>query len=1194
MTYDAGGTATTGKWDTIAVLKRRWSTNGLPYKSFVTCGSDTTCWKPEFYEWGTGGVLTKKTYNNDASAYKNFVTQYDYHTGTRLVSKITAVDGQSTEYTYDKLQRLSNVKTRKTGTSTYNVQTDYTYQYKNASNPRSYVKTRTTFTATAGSSLTEKILWQYLDGLGRPVQTIDQKHSPGQKDVVSTITYDNQGRQDSAFVVYESTVSPFNTGAFVAAIPANTPYTLTQYFADPLNRPSSVKPPAWYATTYAYGANVANNVKLDHAGGTFYAVNNLYRTTINDPNGNQSSTFKDKKGRLVLSRRHNPGGSTTNADTYNLYDNKDRLTTVIPPDAIISNTNLIFKYLYDAADNMTSKDVPDAAAMTMKYNRRNLMTMMQHGNLLAFPNNWLCTNYDIYGRPIATGFKATTITTPDSTFWFSNTNKLTETTYDDVASGSVIYKGKVKQGKVKIMDNANNSFLTTDFTYDAHGRVSTTSANNFTGGTDSYTFVYDWADNRLTSTRNHKRVTSDPSFTTIVEKTGYDHAGRLTSNKHNLNSAATDTYLSSLSYNYKDQLLEKNLGIGSIGTLQSLDYTYNAQGWLRTINGPTLGGANTALAACPTSSTAPNPGAAGSATFNPDPNDLFYLELRYDSLFSNMAGSAQFNGNIAQAQWRSRGRQRQGYSFTYDLYDRLTAANYFDIDDGGTTTASNRFNESLTYTDKRGNIATLNRRGAKFNTTSTCWDFDVIDNLTYAYTAGTNKISTISDGAAAVWKDKGFKDGSASSYVYDVNGNMTTDPDKGMTVQYNHLNLPKKFTFGTNTIDILYDAAGNKLKKTVAGTTNYTQDYIGGIEYRGTTREAIYTAEGRIRYISGKPRYEYTIKDHLGNARISFCDLDSNKVVNLTNVVATNEILQENHYYPFGLNTEGPWMNDENLDNKYQYNGKEINDDFGLNLNDYGARWYDAAGVTWWGIDPLADEFTEWSPYNYAVRNPVNFTDPDGRNATNEYVKDFKTGEVKQVGTKGGDQTDYVYSGQIKDGGATVYYSPTDPEVLQVEQSSGEVALRMPGVNRDAGTSPAIPTTASPVDGAVFAAGKAPGLILKLLSSISSNSADEAGNTAPSSNATTPYKRPNNATTPAQRKSVQGKPCVDCGKTSERMVADHKKELVKEYHETGTIDKVKMRQVESVQPQCPSCSVKQGARMSKYSKEQNKNLNGGN
>jgi len=85
---------------------------------------------------------------------------------------------------------------------------------------------------------------------------------------------------------------------------------------------------------------------------------------------------------------------------------------------------------------------------------------------------------------------------------------------------------------------------------------------------------------------------------------------------------------------------------------------------------------------------------------------------------------------------------------------------------------------------------------------------------------------------------------------------------------------------------------------------------------------------------------------------------------------------------------------------------------------------------------------------------------------------------------------------------------------------------------------------------------------------------------------TVPYKRPNNATTPAQRASVQGKPCVDCGITTKPMVADLIYPLVKEYYETGGIDLERMRSFEAVQLQCPTCSSKQGAELRKYGQEQ--------
>jgi len=45
---------------------------------------------------------------------------------------------------------------------------------------------------------------------------------------------------------------------------------------------------------------------------------------------------------------------------------------------------------------------------------------------------------------------------------------------------------------------------------------------------------------------------------------------------------------------------------------------------------------------------------------------------------------------------------------------------------------------------------------------------------------------------------------------------------------------------------------------------------------------------------------------------------------------------------------------------------------------DFGARNYDPALGRWMNVDPLGEEFYEWTGYNYALNNPVNNIDPDG------------------------------------------------------------------------------------------------------------------------------------------------------------------------------------------------------------------------
>ncbi|MEL7124549.1 MAG: RHS repeat-associated core domain-containing protein, partial [Bacteroidota bacterium] len=81
----------------------------------------------------------------------------------------------------------------------------------------------------------------------------------------------------------------------------------------------------------------------------------------------------------------------------------------------------------------------------------------------------------------------------------------------------------------------------------------------------------------------------------------------------------------------------------------------------------------------------------------------------------------------------------------------------------------------------------------------------------------------------------------------------------------------------------------------------------------------------------------------------------------------------------FGLGFEGPWlMDDAGRESLYRYNGKELNEDFGLNLYEYGARWYDPAIGRFTGVDPISDEFPWVSTFNYAENEPIASIDLHG------------------------------------------------------------------------------------------------------------------------------------------------------------------------------------------------------------------------
>jgi RHS repeat-associated protein len=94
----------------------------------------------------------------------------------------------------------------------------------------------------------------------------------------------------------------------------------------------------------------------------------------------------------------------------------------------------------------------------------------------------------------------------------------------------------------------------------------------------------------------------------------------------------------------------------------------------------------------------------------------------------------------------------------------------------------------------------------------------------------------------------------------------------------------------------------------------------------------------------------------------------------------SSPILESYSYYPFGLQQKGIGLEQPTtpLHNKYTYNGKELQEDIGLDQYDYGARFYDAQIGRWHRIDPASDKAASWSPYRYGFDNPMRFLDPNG------------------------------------------------------------------------------------------------------------------------------------------------------------------------------------------------------------------------
>jgi RHS repeat-associated protein len=158
-------------------------------------------------------------------------------------------------------------------------------------------------------------------------------------------------------------------------------------------------------------------------------------------------------------------------------------------------------------------------------------------------------------------------------------------------------------------------------------------------------------------------------------------------------------------------------------------------------------------------------------------------------------------------------------------------------------------------------------------------------------------------------------------------------------------------------------------------------------------------------------RKEYELIDHLGNVRAVVSD---KKVNGNTDAITATD------YLPFGMSARS-YSNGAEV--RYSFNGMEKNEEWNEGSYDFGARIYDSRLARFLSIDPKEKEFPSWSPYVFAIDNPIKFIDDNGEGPNDGIVWTYVT--KVSVQTARGIETVYL---------AKRYYQNITPQQAQAYQ----------------------------------------------------------------------------------------------------------------------------------------------------------------
>lgn len=510
--------------------------------------------------------------------------------------------------------------------------------------------------------------------------------------------------------------------------------------------------------------------------------------------------------------------------------------------------------------------------------------------------------------------------------------------------------------------------------YDYFGRIIQQYAQNNIGGIDRMDYQYRFNGEVLKMRMTHQKT----GVADLIEQYEYqtDHAGRKLSFVHNGNVVAK------YEYDAIGRLQRKKLSPAGTALVSSQTGNWNnASTWQSgtlplSNDNVTINAGNTVTISSGQTASAGTLNDNGTllnfGTLNmgkSSTTDLYVQTMKYhirgglksintdasgnltNSLFSFKLGYEEdgnyYDGNIRSQEWQSSiDNIGRAYFYEYDAASRIKKGLYAGGQQG------EKFSLNNVDYDKNGNITNLSRNGWRSDNT-----FGLVDDLNYTYNPNSNKILKVDDASN---NTASFADVAGNDYTYGLDGSLLSDANKGITIEYNYLKLPRRIVKGSTVILNEYDANGRKLKETIG--SNYT-DYSGNKIYKNGALYQIAHDEGRI--IDGQ--YEYFINDHLGNLRVAFRDS-----------AGIAKISQKQDFDPWGAELQKiSYLKSNWKQSDFKYSGKEFIEETGY--TDFGARLYDNLVPRFITQDLKATEYFNTSPYGFVLNRPTVAIDPDGK-----------------------------------------------------------------------------------------------------------------------------------------------------------------------------------------------------------------------